>query len=382
MFKRAVRQIGERPDTPLSVMLANGSLYGGGAEHVIGTLARQLRAAGHKVTVAVMTSGGEVQEELRGEGFEVIDGIAPAGVRGAPWTLRRLCAIVGERGVDIVHTHDLRSLMDVAMCRLARGRFRHVHTFHFGNYPHVSRSYLIAEGVCARLPDHLVAVGDVQRASIVEALKLKPDRVTTVWNGVDLPAETNGNGTAAAARGPVPLIGSVSTLGTQKGIPTLLEAVSLLHQRGLAFRLLIVGEGALRPELEARTRALGLDDVVRFAGWVPDASLSLLPTFDVFVQSSYWEAMSVVILEAMAARRPIVATSVGENSFVLKHGVTALLVPPKAPEALADALALAITDPSLRARLAQSARETYERAFTGQKMAERYMAIYRGERAC
>ena len=122
---------------------------------------------------------------------------------------------------------------------------------------------------------------------------------------------------------------------------------------------------------------LGLSDCVEFTGWKPDAATTLLPTFDIFVQSSHWEAMSVVILEAMAARRPIVATTVGENAAVLAHEESAILVPPKDAGALAQGLIRVIEDMSLRARLADTAYATYVNRFTGQAMADRYATAYR-----
>jgi len=132
----------------------------------------------------------------------------------------------------------------------------------------------------------------------------------------------------------------------------------------------------MRAELEARASALGIAERVEFTGWRADAARSLLPMFDIFVQSSHWEAMSVVILEAMAAGRPIVATTVGENAHVLEDGRSAILVPPRSAEALADGLARAIEDRSLRRRIAAAARDDYRASFTGEAMSRRYADMY------
>lgn len=355
----------------LHVMLVNGGLYGGGAEHVIGTLARHLRQDGCRVTVAVVHGGGEVQRELEHEGFEVVSDLA-AGA-SALAAHRRIVQLARERSVDVVHSHDLRSLVDVGLARLRHRGFVHVHTFHFGNYPFVSRKHLLMESTFARVPDQLVAVGNAQRASIIKAMRLSPARIRTIWNGVDRSDAARRTGPAPS----VPLIGSMSTLGPQKGVPTLLEAAALLKSRGVPFRLMIVGDGELRPQLEAQRTALGLGTDVEFTGWRNDAVTALLPTFDIFVQSSYWEAMSVVILEAMATRRPIVATTVGENPSVLADGQTALLVPPKDAVALADALAVALENPDLRQRLGDAAYAAYTAGLTGEAMGQRYQTLYR-----
>lgn len=352
------------------VLLLNGSLYGGGTEHVIGTLARHLRAIGHRLTIAAVHVGGEVLHELQQDGFDVV---TTGGGRGS--SARALVDLVDERGVQLVHSHDVRSLIDAAVCRMRRTNSAHVHSFHFGNYPHLPWKQLLMESLACRVPDQLVAVGNAQRSTIVRALRVRESRLVTVWNGVDAADDRISIAPTAGVTGP--RIGSVSTFGLQKGLPTLLEAVRHLHDRGLAFQLVLVGEGPLRPELEATTRAYGLDEHVEFTGWRPDAAKTLLPTFDVFVQSSYWEAMSVVILEAMAVGRAIVATTVGENAEVLVDGESALLVPPKDPLALAEALSRVLQDVELRRRLGESAQADYRRRFTGRAMAERYSEIYR-----
>lgn len=353
-------------------MLVNGTLFGGGAEHVIATLARHLRAAGHAVTIAIVHRGGEVQRELEREGFDVVSRIA----EGATWfaTSTRLGQLAHQRGVDVVHSHDLRSLVDVGLSRLRSRAFAHMHTFHFGNYPFVSRKHLLSEGLFARVPDQLVAVGNAQKRSIVSALRLPEQRVATIWNGVDYHGEHGGG---SRAGGEVPLIGSVSTFGEQKGLPTLLQAAALLRDRGLRFRMMLVGEGPLRAGLEADARQRGLADCVEFTGWRPDAATALLPTFDIFVQSSYWEAMSVVILEAMAAGTAIVATRVGENGDVLTHDQSAVLVEPRDADSLANGLARVIEDSGYRQRLAAAAYASYATRFTGGAMAERYVSSYR-----
>ena len=357
-----------------SVMFVNGTLYGGGAEHVIATCARHLRDSGHRVTIAVIHRGAEVQRELIREGFDVVSEIATAP--GGGFSSGRLKRLVEERGIDVVHSHDLRSLIDVGLCRLRSRRFVHMHTFHFGNYPFISRKQQLMETVFARVPDQLVAVGNAQQASLIRALRLSPSRIRTIWNGVDWTVAPESNDVADQSAARV-RIGSVSTLGEQKGVPTLLQAARILQDRGHAFQLVIVGEGPMRAPLERMAVEIGVSANVQFTGWKPDAAETMLPTFDIFVQSSYWEAMSVVILEAMAARRAIVATTVGENPLVLSHGESAILVPPKDAESLADGLARLITDAVLRRRLADNAHAAYREHFTGRAMADRYAAAYR-----
>ncbi len=353
-------------------MFVNGSLFGGGAEHVIATCARHLRDSGHRVTIAVIHNGGEVQQELIHEGFDVVPQIAKSAGRGT--SSNQLGRVIEDRGVDIVHSHDLRSLIDVGMCRLRSRRFFHMHTFHFGNYPFVPMKELLLEGIFARVPDQLVAVGNAQRDSLINALWLSPRRIRTIWNGAD--RESAPPDRDRGSNQPI-RVGSISTLGEQKGVPTLLEAVRILQDRGHVFELVIVGEGPRRAQLERMASDLGVSGTVKFTGWMSNAAAAMFPTFDIFVQSSYWEAMSVVILEAMAARCAIVATTVGENESVLSNGESAILVPPRNATALADGLARVITDADLRRRLAAVAHDRFIEHFTGKAMADRYALAYR-----
>src|SRR5690606_24815376 len=194
--------------------------------------------------------------------------------------------------------------------------------------PHLPWKYLALERAFARMPDRLVAVGQVQKESIARALWLAPHRIETIWNGVDTARAVAADERMETPRD-VPLVGSLSAFFPQKGLPTLLEAARIVHLSGIRFRLQLVGDGPLRPAIEAEAARLGLGRIVEFPGWAPDASATLLPAFDIFVQSSHWEAMSLVGLEAMAAGRPILATTVGENPKVLEEERTALLVPPR-----------------------------------------------------
>ena len=112
--------------------------------------------------------------------------------------------------------------------------------------------------------------------------------------------------------------------------------------------------------LQALVRDLGLAEHVRLLGWVPQASDCVLPSCDIFVQSSLWEAMSIVVLEAMAAGKAMVVTRVGENPSVVVEGETGITVPPADPEAMAIALRRLLKDQALRQRLGHAARERYE----------------------
>jgi glycosyltransferase involved in cell wall biosynthesis len=156
----------------------------------------------------------------------------------------------------------------------------------------------------------------------------------------------------------------------------LLLAAADLRNSGDRFLLLLAGDGHLRAELHRKCRDLDLDHHVRFLGWVPEASSRLLPNCDIFVQSSIWEAMSVVVLEAMAAGKPMVITEVGDNPYVVSNGETAITVPPSDPAALAAGLRRLLRSANLRSRIGLAARERFRSNFTTQQMVKAYEELY------
>lgn len=359
------------------VMLLASSLWIGGAESVIRHLATHLDRRRFTVTVCHLKDRGQVGEELAGAGVEVIGVPPPAAGRVDYLTFVKLRRILKERKVAIVHTHTTHALTDACLCKLTLKRLRVVHTFHFGNYPRLERRYRLLEFLFSRLASRLFAVGEVQRRQIRAAYLLPESRIGTIRNGVELPA---GAGDQALRReldaGERVVVGTIATLIAQKGLFDLLEVARRVRDSGRDVLFVIVGEGHLREQLETRRRALGLESSVAITGWITDAAAHALPSFDVFFQPSLWEAMSVVILEAMAAARPIVATRVGENSLVLEDGVSGLLVDPGDHAAMAAALCRLLDDAGLRRRLGSAARAAAETRFTVGQMTRAYEQVY------
>ena len=134
--------------------------------------------------------------------------------------------------------------------------------------------------------------------------------------------------------------------------------------------------GGFRADLEARRDELGLADTVLLPGWIKDASRVALPEFDIFFQPSRWEAMSIAVLEAMAAGRAIVATRVGENRHMLSDGVEGLLAEPGNVDEMTAALARLVEDVGLRQRLGTAAARKVAERFTVGQMARAYERIY------
>lgn len=368
--------IGAAPGERLRILMVNSTLHIGGAEQVAADLCRRLDRSRFEVTACYLKENGTVGQQMLDAGVDLVP--IPGWRAGRDYfTALKLRRLVRERRIQLLHSHDIHSFMDAAACRLTTPGLRHVHTFHFGNYPHREPRYARIERALWRVPDTLVAVGHEQCATIRNLYGIPTERMRVIWNGTEAPTpQVAPEVLAQLPQDGTPIIGSISTLIPQKGLPDLLQAAALLRQRGHRFMLMLAGEGKLRGTLEAQIQQLDLQDCVRLLGWVSAASSRALPACDIFVQSSHWEAMSVVVLEAMAAGRPMVITSVGENARVVEHGHSGLVVPPRDPQALADGLEQLLRSPELAAKLGTAAQQRFASLFTVQQMIRNHESLY------
>jgi glycosyltransferase involved in cell wall biosynthesis len=185
----------------------------------------------------------------------------------------------------------------------------------------------------------------------------------------------------------------VGRLEAEKGHPTLIEAWPLVLVRVPAARLLIIGEGSRREELEAQAEALGLlgehcsgDSCVGTRGARPGATIvftgrrddvpAVTAALDVAVLPSYREAQGLAVLEAMALRRPVVASRVGGIPEMIADGVTGLLVPPHKPVPLAEAIVRLLTDHPFADTLALAAHDLVHERFCVERMGAAIQDLY------
>jgi glycosyltransferase involved in cell wall biosynthesis len=141
------------------------------------------------------------------------------------------------------------------------------------------------------------------------------------------------------------------------------------------FVVLLAGDGPERADLESLSASLGADDCVRFLGFRRDVP-ELLSALDIFVTTSLWEGLSISLLEAMAAARPIVATEIEPNAELIEHKVTGLLVPVRSPEDTARAIARFAFDSELTRRCAGAARRRVLEQFTAERMFREQWNLY------
>jgi glycosyltransferase involved in cell wall biosynthesis len=213
-----------------------------------------------------------------------------------------------------------------------------------------------------RAASAIVAVSD-EVAEYVRTFDIDPTCVHVIPNGVNTTRFAPGTVASLPAESGVFTVGFVGTLKPWHGLPSLVEAFDLLHQRTPATRLLIVGDGGERERTEADLIARGLGDAVHFTGAVDPSEIpGLLASMDVAVApypdnpNFYFSPLKVY--EYMAAGIPVVASRIGQLAGLIDDGVNGLLTPPDDPAALATAIDRLRVDAALRERLSVAGRET------------------------
>lgn len=357
----------------------------GGAERVLLDVLPRLDRARIEPILAASPEG-ELLDRARALGIEVaplrLDEAARtlsreawgAGPLAFAWQARgylqeamRLAALLRERRVDVVHTNTLKAHVLGSLAARLAGRPL---VWHMHDLPST-------RGDTRNLLDHMARLArpDVVAVSAAVAADLSPAmraRTRVVHNGLDLAAFDR----AAAVPGPPlplppgdgPVVGAMSYLIPWKGHEVFLRAAQRMLAVRPDLRLVIVGEPIFqwrdeRDRLEAIARALGVADRVAFAGHREDAA-AVLGAFDVFVVPSLFEPFGRVVIEAMAASRPVVASRAGGVPEIVLDGETGLLVPPGDDAALAEAVLALLGDEERARRLGAAGRRRVAEAFT------------------
>jgi glycosyltransferase involved in cell wall biosynthesis len=324
-------------------------------------------AIADRFDTAVACPEGDLAAAVRRIGLPVF--LYPGANTSFSWpALRSLTAHMRTWRPQIAHTHG--SLAGRVAAALAGARI--VYTKHGlaaaeEQAIQVRGAGRLTKKLAVTLFAHrIVAVSEAVKRALV-AQGADPGRVRVIPGGVDL-AEYDRQAPLVPG-----VLGALGRLQTEKGFDVLLRAVAEL--RGGEARLLLGGEGLLEKELPRLAAELGVSQQVEFRGFVTDVPAFMAET-GVFVLSSRSEGLGLVIVEAMAAGRPVVATRVGGVPEVVVDGETGLLVEPENPGALAAAVRRLLADPGLAARLGQAGRRRAHDRFGAGHMAALTAAMY------
>jgi glycosyltransferase involved in cell wall biosynthesis len=361
-------------------------LLGGGAAQCVVDLAIGLADVGLRPTVVCLERGGYLADELTNRGVTVIGPLKNAG--NDPRAPFRLAAILREHRVDVAHCHNWGGLVDTVLAAKLARMTPVLHTQHgldygFSDSPDHLRSRLrtAMKTLACQGVTRIATVSREVAEMVTREWRVPSSRVSVVHNGVRVPALDEGVEIRSRWRRELGvaetdvLIGTVAVFRPVKDLHTMLEAMALIARETPRAKLVLMGAGPQKAELEATVERLGLQSIVHFPGFRRDAS-QLLAALDVFALSSVSEGISLALLEAMAAGVPSVVTSVGGNLEILQEPGCGILVPPRSPRDLADAILSLIEDPKRCSELSAGGRRRVEDAFSLRRMVRAYEALY------
>lgn len=356
------------------------NLNRGGLERVVLDLVKLQQQQGHHCQVICLFERGTLAHELDAAGIPVH---ACGKRRGFDLkALSRVRRLIRAHHTDVLHSHNAVAHYLAVLASLGLGVAKLINTRHgMGGMQRWNRAEILYRASLART-DAVAMVCEAACNGAIEHGLVPRRKLRVVPNGlrvqeftVAAPAARERLRQALALSPQTRLVGTVGRLNWAKDQANLIRAFRRVHDQQADSALLLVGDGLLRPELEACARDEGLADAVHFLGDRSDVR-ELLQGLDVFVLSSVSEGYSMALLEASATALPIVATDVGGNREIVQHGVTGRIVPARDADALAQAILDLLRDPQRAASCGAAARAMMETRGSLEAMAARYAALY------
>ena len=377
----------------MKILLLNTLMEAGGAQKAMLQLARGLIDGGHAVTVVTMYDKvGIVPHYEKQYGLRIVNlGMKRPGVRNPvrrAWTaargLWRLFQMMRRGQYDVLQTFSHYSNIIGPILGRAAGIRVRVSSQRMSLQGY-ARWLLRADRVVANssFVDRMVSVSESTSRFCVEVEGIRPEKLITIPNGIDLDAFQSARSKNPSVHlrkqiGVDPdsiVIITVARLHPQKGHRYLLNAVPAVVAQAPKAVFVLVGDGQLRGEIEESVIKRGIDRYVRILGRRDDVP-DLLHISDLFVLPSLWEGMPNAVLEAMAAGLPVVATRVDGTPEVVMHGVTGLLVPPGDAAGLADAIIRVLNDPDRRSSMGREGLRRVKEVFSTTQYVNGFTKLY------
>ncbi len=365
-----------RVSTTIAQLISSGGFYG--AENMLANLLEALQELEADVVLYVLdnTHNSHLEIAARAEGCGIPVRKLTCRGRFDGSVIKTLRESLIADGVSVLHTHGYKADLYGYLAARATGTTL-ISTCH--NWTKASlplRIYCLADKRVLRSFDSVAAVSP-QVAEELTSSGVDRTRVRMIANGVPMcqvPAERINSVEEECVT-----IGMATRLVEEKGIADLLQVVFQRSGASTNIRLVIAGEGPLRGQFEAQARALGIADRTTFLGFVADMQ-AFYASIDVFVLPSLREGLPMSLLEAMAAGKAVVASSVGGIPGVVLHDHSGLLIDPGDVAALGSCVDLLANDAGLRSRLGQGAHARISESYSARAMAKQYLALY-GESA-
>lgn len=378
-----IRHMKKPADTKIKILHVSATSTGGVGLNLL-MLARHMNKERFELSFAI-PQDSHFFDEIAKEGVTIF----PLQIDRNPLRLKniigffRLWKIIRETGCTIVHTHtSVGGIIGRLAARLNRTPLIlwTIHGWAF-DYPYGGSTrrkfFLMIEKYMDRFTDHYVAISENMKEVGVKAGITDNGKTDVIHHGIELKEysmQLIRNGMGIKNDGDI-IIGTAGRLEPQKAVDALIRAVGLVKDRYPRIKLLIVGDGPLRGNLESLAGTLGMGDNIIFTGWKPDA-LDYIACMDIFCLSSLWEGFGIVLLEAMSMGKPIVATKVGGVPEIVMEGKGGILVSPRKPDELAAGILHLFGNPEIRKEMGCFNKGRVNTMFGLKTMIEKYEVMY------
>lgn len=346
-----------------------------GAENLLVNIVRKLDKRRFHVVVGYIYGSGTLATEIKRAGVKVID-LSRKG-RIDPWLMIKLFLLIRKEKIKIVHTHLVHASIVGRIAAKLAGVKSIITTRHYAYYRKERSLVNWIERKTAVFNDNSIAISNAVKEYMVNREKYEPDRITMIYNSVDLGLFDSGD------RNVIPrnnnfLIGSVGRLHPSKGYDTLLKSMPQVIEKFPQVKLMIAGNGTEKDHLEKLCTQLYISDKVIFLGRkTPEEIRNLLREINLFVLASNWEGFGLAAVEAMASGIPVVTTKVGGLPEIVEDGRTGFLVPPDQPHTLAERIIYLLKNRNLSIEMGREGRKRVETLFSLNNMIMKLESLYR-----
>lgn len=366
------------------------NLYFGGGERGFAQIINNLDKDKYEIHIACLP-GGEFEEKVKGKAM-----LHPVSLRKGVILQPAFCLadIMKKSRIQIVHSQGARAdffsriaVKGTKGVRLVSATQMPVEGYDIGLFKKLV--YVILDRLTEGCVDKFIVVSEALKAHFIKKHRILPDKIIKIYNGVEIDSDLESPATRIANRKRLlqefkiaedsVLVGTAARLVWQKGLIYFLQAIRHIKEgkRSLADKVkyLIIGEGKLRTNLENLAKSFGIEGRVIFTGFRSDIK-EILPALDIFVLPSILEGQPIIILEAMACAKAIVATDIAGVNETIDDNSTGMLVPAKNAQALAKAIIYLLSDDTKARAMGQKAREAVRQKFSVEQMMRLTEGVY------
>jgi glycosyltransferase involved in cell wall biosynthesis len=367
-------------DQILNILYLCSSQAWGGTELFAVNLAKSFLDRGHKIIFATHPKS-RIIREAQNIGIKTVQ---MNFIRHFdPLTVLKLIKILHQQKIDIIHCHLSRDLVHIYWAVKFSRRIPVILHKHVSSG--LSKKDFLHRQIYLKV-SRVIVLSNFVRRSIIDTCPISPDKVIVIPGGVNLreydvaPEIRSKIRKAWEVGNDTIVFGTVCRIDKAKGLEDVVRAFAELIKNKLKVRLVIVGESTIggidfQPELESLIESLGIGKEVIFTGYRSDIP-QLLSTFDIFILASHEEAFGLVLIEALAAHLPVIATRTGGAPNIIEDGVCGLLISPRDHEGLYAAMHQMMMDESLRNKFRYAGRARVEERFTQSYVLDQIENLY------